>query len=357
MPIQGFVRLRKHQFGRQSAFGNPEAATRAYPFQGTPDVNLNWTDPEGDFGSLYPIAAPYRNAPDISAGLTAPIVNYNDLPLMLAGFFGGMVTPTTVSTTGKTWPWTPSWATADDFDNFSYEFGDDVTSDWFQLSDGILTNLQFTGPDTMGPVSASMTWKFGKAASSGSTDFPDDPVVPTSGLSVDSAAIPVYLKDMKIYIDSTAAGLGSTQILDALHGFQLTLNQEVDEKRFANGTQSFDLDGYGRGAITAELECTFAKTSDTVGIGSEADAWMSDTAVDRFVRLSFTSTAMVGGATPYSWEINLPMRYYTRAEGEIGGNTTVVLTGHAFVDADTLDYAIDTTVVNTLTDPNFESGS
>jgi hypothetical protein len=357
MPIQGFTRLRKHQFGRQSLFGDAESATRAYPFQGTPDVNLNWTDPEGDFGSLYPIAAPYRAAPEIGASLTAPIVNYNDLPLYLAGFFGGGVTPTTVASTGKTWAWTPGWDTADAFDYFTYEFGDDVTTDWFQLRDGILTNVQFTGPETMGPISSSMTWKFGAAFSSGSTDFPDVPTVPTAGLSVDSAGIPVYLKDMKIYIDSTAGTLGNTQILDALHSFQLTLNQEVDEKRYANGTQTFDLNGYGRGAITAELQCTFAKTADTVGIGSEADAWMSDTAVDRFVRLSFTSTALVGGTTPYSWVINLPMRYYTRAEGEINGNTTVVLTGHAFVEAATLDYAIDTTVVNTLTDPNFESGS
>jgi hypothetical protein len=31
-PIQGFVRLRKHQFGRQGVFGTKVAATRAYPF-------------------------------------------------------------------------------------------------------------------------------------------------------------------------------------------------------------------------------------------------------------------------------------------------------------------------------------
>lgn len=356
MPIQGFVRLRKHQFGRQSAQGDPEAAARAYPFQGTPDVNLNWTDPEGDFGSLYPIAAPYRTAPEIGASLTAPVTNYNDLPLMLAAFFGGMVTPT--GGTAKTWHWTPLWDTAEDFDFFTYEFGDDVTTDWFQLSDGVLTNLQFSAADK-GPVQASMTWMFLKAASSGSTDFPDDPTVPTANLSVATNDVPVYMKDMGIWIDSTAGGLGGTQILDALHSFQLTFNQEPDKKYFANADQVFDSNGLGRGAISVELQCTFAKTTDTVGIGSESDAWMSDTAMNRFVRLEFTSTA-TASTTPdvfYRWQINMPMRYYTRAEGEINGNTTVVLTGHAFVDAATLDYAVDTTVVNTLTDPNFESGS
>ena len=90
MPIQGFTRLRRHQFGRQVAFGDAVPANRAYPFSGVPDVNLNWTDPEGDFGSIDPIAPPTRGAPDITASLTAPILNYNDLTLIMSAFFGGL---------------------------------------------------------------------------------------------------------------------------------------------------------------------------------------------------------------------------------------------------------------------------
>ena len=164
MPVQGFVRLRKHQFGRQSAWGNAEPATRAYPFSGVPSVNLNWTDPEGDFGSLFPIAAPHREAPDITASLNAPVVNYNDLPLMLAGVFGGDERPTG-SGTSQMWAWTPAALTADDFDLFTYEFGDDVTTDWYQLTEGIITQLTFNGPDNLGPVSASMNWLFAQVAS------------------------------------------------------------------------------------------------------------------------------------------------------------------------------------------------
>ena len=76
--------------------------------------------------------------------------------------------------------------------------------------------------------------------------------------------------------------------MDALHTFTLRFDQEMDLKRYANGSQTFDIDAYGPGARTIELEATFAKTADTVGTGSESDAWMSDTAVDRYVRLSFT---------------------------------------------------------------------
>ena len=57
MPVfQGFVRLRKHLFGRQPDFGTAVPATRAYPFSGVPSVVLNRTDPDVSTGSLDPVA-------------------------------------------------------------------------------------------------------------------------------------------------------------------------------------------------------------------------------------------------------------------------------------------------------------
>ena len=353
MPIAGFARLRKHQFARQPDFGTKVAATRAYPFSGTPSVELNWTDPEIDTGSRDPVAVPYRAAPDLTASLEAPALAYNDLPLMLCGFFGGGEVPT--GGPAFSWAHDPASTTVDEPDVFTYEFGDDVLTDWFQLGDGMLESLEFSGPDGLGPVTASMTWRFGSVASSGSTDSPDNPVVPTGALNVSTSDAIVYLKDAEIRIADAYAGLAAGKISDALHSFTLRLSQEVDQKRFANGTQSFDVQAYGPGARTIELECTFAKTADIVGIGSESDDWMSDEAVNRFVQLVFTSTTMANGATPYSWTFALPMRYYTRTEGEIGGNTTVVLTGHAFYDSAGLGGAFESVVVNTLAEATLGS--
>jgi hypothetical protein len=111
------------------------------------------------------------------------------------------------------------------------------------------------------------------------------------------------------------------------------------------------VDAYGPGARTIELECTFAKTSDTVGTGSESDDWMSDAAVNRYVRLSFTSTVVAQDpSTYYSWVVDMPMRYYTRTEGEVGQNAVVILTGKAFYDPDEQDGVFLSTVVNTLTE-------
>lgn len=347
MPIQGFVRLRKHQFTRQSVFGTAEAATRAYGFDGTPDRNLNWTDPNVSTGSLDPVAPPYRARPDLTASLTTDSLHYNDLPLMLACFFGGGVEPT--GATAQTWAWDPSSATVDEPDVATYEFGDDVTTDWDQLRDGILETLEFSGPEGLGPVTASMGWRFGAYFSSGSTDSPDDPTVPTPGLEIDTQDVIVYLKDAAIYIADTLYDLfePGTKISDALHTFTLRLGHEVDLKAFANGTQTFDIAAYGPGARTIELEATWAKTVDIVGVNSESDKWMSDSAQNRYIGIEFTSTELAESpSTFYSWQFAMPARWYTRTEGESGQNTTVILTAHAFYDGSRI---FPTTVVNTLT--------
>lgn len=357
MPVVGFVPLRRHLFGRQAAFGDAAPGTRAYPFSGFPSMNLNWTEAEGDFGSIDPIAPPTLGIPDLTASLTAPTLNYNDLPLMLAGVLGANVTPSGAGAS-KTWAFAPTSLTPDTTDAFTYEFGDDVETDWDQLSDGRINDLTINSPDDgVGKLDASMTWKFGTAASTGSTDFPADVWVPGAALP-DSQAIPVYLKDASVYINSTAATIGDTQLTDAVHNFSLHITQEEDEKRYVNGSQSFALNDIGRGKRAIEMTIQYAKVDTvTVGLGSEADAWFSSTAVDRFLSIEFESLekASTGPDVFYSWIIRMPMRYFTREDTSIGNNATVTLTAHAFYEPDTLTYAFRSTVVNTLADVDFES--
>lgn len=358
MPVAtpGLVRLRKHQFGRQTTFGTPVAAVRAYPFGGTPDVNLNWTDPEGDFGSLDPIAAPTRGAEELTAALTADRLYYNDIPLMMSGMFGDAATASG-SGTSKTWVHQPASLTSDDLDLHTYEFGDDLDgtgskpNDWFQFGDGLLESLTFNAPEGLGALSAEMAWRFGLVRYEGATEsaLQPDPAVPTGSLTVDDEGVPVYLGDAVISIDSAYDDIGTTAISDALHSFSLAISQELDMKRFANGS-GFDLSGYGRGARLIELSCQWAKTSDTVGTGSESDAWFSTTAVNRFVDITFESTAVAETGSPdvpYSWTLQMPLRYYTREDGAVGQNSTITLLGRAFYNSD-LGFPFKSTVVNTL---------
>lgn len=359
MPVAGLTRLRKHQFARQALFGTVVPATRAYPFSGTPDVDLGWTDPDADQGSRDPVAPPTREAPDLTGPLTIPALAYNHLPLLHAAFFGNEEVPSGGGT-AQTWAFDPSSTTLEDPDPHTYQFGDDVLTDWYQFGDGILESWEVSGPETGGALTGSMSWRFGSVASTGSTDSPVVGTVPTPGLSVPTDDAIVYRKDLAIFISSTVAGLAAGQVMDALHSFTLRLTQEMDQKRYANGSQTFDIDAYGPGTRGIELELTFAKTADTVGTGSESDAWMSDAAVNRYVRLVFTSTVLAQTpATFYKWTVTIPLRYYTRTEGEIGNNSTVVLTGHAFDDADVDDNGVfDSDIICTMTEDDLgEAGS
>jgi hypothetical protein len=77
---------------------------------------------------------------------------------------------------------------------------------------------------------------------------------------------------------------------------------------------------------------------------------MSDDAVNRYVAINFTSSVDADTGVPYQWDFSMPMRYYTRVEGEVGGNTVVTLTGHAFYDPDNFGGYFTSEFVNTLAD-------
>ena len=59
-------------------------------------------------------------------------------------------------------------------------------------------------------------------------------------------------------------------------------------------------------------------------------------------------TELISGATPYSWVADMPMRYYTRTEGDSAGNAVVVLEGHAFYDSGSFDGFFKSTIKNGL---------
>jgi len=94
-----------------------------------------------------------------------------------------------------------------------------------------------------------------------------------------------------------------------------------------------------------EVVLTLAKTAATI---AEA-ATLDDTPVpDRFIRVLTSSTELAEAATPYRYDRQGAFRLFERAEGEIGGNATIILTYRAFYDS-TLTYAYRAVVVNQLT--------
>jgi hypothetical protein len=353
MPVTlaGFVNRRKHLFGRQAAFGTRVAAKRAYAFKGVPDINPNWVDPDVDVGSIDWVVAPHREAPTYTATLTIPQLHYNDIPLILSGFFGGAETGT--GSPAVTRLYEPASTTVDATDAFTYEFGDDVLTYWYQLGDGIIESFEISMPEGTGALTGSITWRFGSAYGSGFTDYPDAPVVPTA-LNVTPNETIVYGKDLGIYIASDLYDVtySGSRVADALHAFTFRGTKEIDEKRFANGDQSFDVDAFATASRTLELEAQWAKTADIVGTGSETDAWFSTESVDRYIRFVAESVEEADTGVPYSWDSTMPMRYYTNAETEVGGNSTVTLTSKAFYEPGVAP-VYSGEVVNTLADAGF----
>ena len=306
--------------------------SRAYPFTGVPAIDLQKTDPEVDTGSIVTTVAPTLGAGDFTAALTDNGLAYDNMPLLMEGVFGGNVNP--LGGAVEVWTHNPAAvAPLDDDSNFTYEFFDDTAADdAFQLGDGVLETLTITGPEGLGPMTTSMAWRFGSAAGNTSTDFPPSPAVPTAGLSVDTNPAYMYLKDMGLYIASSTAGLGAGQILNALHSLVMTFTVERDDKRFAKEAQDFSVSDRSRTGVAIELALTLAKTDDTIGTGSESDAWWSEDAVDRYIQLHWLSLVNISGSTKYEDTMTMPARYYTREEADSAGNAVIVLTAHAFYD-------------------------
>ena len=353
MPVSlaGFVKNRAHQVGLQSSFGTAVAAKRRYAMKGVPAPDPQWTDPDVDLGSVYVVAAPNRMAGSYPASLTIPNLHYNDLPLIYALFYGGTTSGT--GTPAVTRLWNPSATVPETVDVASYEFFDDTGStDGFQFRDGIIESFEITGTGK-GPLSATLNFQFGAFFGQGFTDFPALPTIPTV-LDFDPNEAIIYMADLFVSLTSDPYDVGyPSRIQNALHSFTFRGTKTIDRKEFANGDHSFDVDAWGTAAIAHELECTLAKTSEIIGTGSESDAWMSDVAVDRFAGITAeTDPALVFADTgvPYLWDVALPMRYYTRTEGDMGGNATVVLTGHGFAALNHDIGALSAEIVNTLAD-------
>jgi hypothetical protein len=337
MPIQGLTRLRFNQVAKQSVIQTAVTATRRLPWRGALTYNPNRVDPDVDVGSLDPIILPYSGAVDVDWNPTGPMT-FNDLPIRLAAGLMGGITPTTPAGAARQWSYQVASLTSDAFDYFTDEFGDDTeATDTIIAFGGVADVLEETLPEDGGPWTISDTWIF-----AGATLGSDG----TNSLAVDSAPVFAFGTDTTIYKDATPGAIGVTALSDAVHGAVIRVTNNLDRKRFANGSNLRNqLSGYGRGPRVIELILTVAKTTATI---AEANTLDDTPTPNRYFKVSTNSTELAAAANPYFYNRFIPARLFERAEGEIGGNATIVLTYRAFYDS-TLGYAYKAVVVNQLT--------
>jgi hypothetical protein len=336
---QGFTRFRKIQVGKQSVIGTAVPATRVLPYRSAIVLNPNRQDPDIDVGSLDPILTPTNGAQEWTMPGAAGPLTFNDHVVRVSAGLKGGVAPTGSAGAGYTWTSTVLSLTADSFDYYSVQTGDD-TSDAIGAGTngfgGVIDTFSMTMPEDLGPWTVSDDWVLAGAVYGNRT----------GSLTVDSAPTFAYGADTAFYLDTVAGAIGTTQILDAVRGAQLTISNNLDQKRYANGSNTrFQLGAYGRGPRTIELQLTVEKTTQTI---AEANTLDDTPAPNRYAKIAINSTENAGsGGTKAKAEIFLPVRLFSVSGGEIGGNTNYTLTYHGFYDP-TLTYAMKFVTVNSL---------
>lgn len=336
MPVQGFTSLRSWALGKQSTHGTAVSPSLAVPWGGVLEVDPQWQDVEGvDVGSIDPVLAPVRGALDITAPLSGPL-GYNQLPIIAAAAWRGGVSATGGGA-AKTWTHQALSLTATTLDEFTGQWTDDVTTEGFRFWDGVIETVELSFDETLGPWQASVSWRFGSV---------NPRVTPITGLLLSSNTPWVYGADTALYIDSTAAGIGSTQISDALRGATITIENTIDVKRYANGSNTrFAVAGYGLTRRSVRAAFTFDKAAGIIGSSGEIARWLAADPVQRYLRIAATSQAVIPTtSTPYSWDFRLSGDWRTNTPGEVGGNATVQLELVNRYDA-TLGYPIYQAVV------------
>jgi len=338
MPIAGFIRFRKHQWGiNQSSITSNVAATRVMPYRGPIKYEPNRTLPDVDTGSLDPILAPFFGAVQVSSSEGGKQA-FDDLPYIYALGVKGGVTPTG-SATGRVWTYQAASLTPDPFDYVTDQWGDDVTYDGITAGGGVINDWSLAFDADLSAFDINANLLYARAAFGSNAGF-------TGGLTIDAQPEWVYGAHTVVYMDTVAGAIGTSPLLSTVHAMSFSVNNNIDQKRFANGSNSgWELQGFGRGPREVEFKLTLAKTIQSV---SEAQTLDDIPVPTRYFDIKTTSTEIIpGGTTPFSNSIRFPAYLVARDDGEIENNTTIELTYRGKYDA-TLAYALRCVVTNTL---------
>ena len=337
--VQGFTRFREIQVGKQSVIGTAVATTRTLPYRGLMIYNPNRTDPDVDVGSLDPILPQYALAPEVTMGGATGPLDFDNFAVRLSAGIKGGVSPTgPTGGTAYTWTFTAASLTADSFDYYSVQTGDDTADSATAGTNAfgaVIDTLSMEMGEELGPWTVTDDWVAAGAVYGNKT----------AAITIANALPWVFGADTQFYLDSNALAIGITPITGAVRGATLSVRNNLDQKRFADGSNTrFQLAAYGRGPREIEFSMTVEKTTAMIA----EVATLDDTPVpNRYIKISQQSTELAGTAIPYSANTYLPVRLISVEDGEIGGNANWTLTYKGFYDS-TLTYAYKTVLINKL---------
>lgn len=333
MSVSGLQRLRKLQIGYQTSFSSNAAATKVLPYRGSIEIDPQLELPDVDVGSLDPILPPFAGAAAYTSDWEGKLA-YNDEPDLWAGLIKGGVAPT--GATAKTHVFQAASLTQDTFPYATYQWGDDVVTDWIHGGGSIIDELTMGFGEELSAFDVNFNVIHARAEFGG----------PTGGLTVDTDPRWVYGADTEVYLDSVAASIGTTKLVDNVHRAEIQIAANNDPKRFANGSNTrFQITNFGRGQREITITLGVAKSAATTAERQSIDDGPPPI---KFIELRSTSPApFITGSTPYSASRRFPVQLRTATDVEFGENNTgyeLVYSGR--YDA-TLGYAIRVVTVTT----------
>lgn len=315
------------QIGVEATPGTPVAATKRLQSIGIePSISVETSQfrPIGSkFNALSTLGKEWVEAA-ISGRLT-----YTEIVYLLSSVMTtGVLTTPVVGT--KMWTFTPSNRTNDTPKTFTVEHGSAVRADRFSY--GLVTELGMTFNRDSIDVSGSM---IGRAL--------EDAVSMTAPGSVTAVPlVPVLPTQVSVYMDDTAAGLGTTKMTRMISGefnlgsrFGPVWVLDAANPSFVNHVET-----------EPDLSLTMTLQADSQGMGLLNSLRDGDT---KFVRIEAVGGDIGATATPYQFTLDMAVKISdTGGFSDQDGVYAIEFTGVG-VNDDTWDKAVEIAVTNELT--------
>lgn len=296
--------FRRIQVGLETVRGTGVAADKKLIGTLTMTPNVTWHRPVDERNSL----AEFRRNVAVAQGTRLRFegdATYDQLIDFLSMAVRGAISPATVEITGRIWTFTPQTTAKNVQDSYTFEYGDDVQA-WdsaFVICDNLELSIAL---DEVVSLRADL---FGKFAAK--TSF--------TGAISDSSVTEIVANNMKVFIDSSWANLGNTEVATLVAGATVRLPTGIAPAKYADG--SLDFSAVREARTHLEIDLDLINSTEAI---TEYDAYVAGTT--RAIRLEVTGPIAVG-ATNYKLTIDCIGTYVSEPElfGDRDGENTLRL--------------------------------
>lgn len=248
----------------------------------------------------YKFPTGYAPGKDFSTAKFSGIPSHDELTYILSSLFSYSIGVQQGATTAYLWTHALSTSSEDTIKSYTVENGSAVRAHKFPY--GIFTELSIKGDRSKIEASATMLGQ-----------LTTDGITLTAG-NTDVLQVPLLPKEVDVFVDTTAAGLGGTK-LSRLLKWEFNLKNRfgplwtVDSAATSWATHV---------ELPIEAEIKLMVEADAQGMGFLTSFRAGDT---KFIRIKDTSTVLAGTAFPYATTIEMageltgPPKEFSNADG------------------------------------------